>query len=235
MSNIAIYLYSLLTILVFAIAIKVNKRIKSSILNPFVLSLILLIILFISFDIPFKPYYQGNFPLNQLLGVSVVALAVPFYEQLPQLIKHWKKITVIVVIATSLTMLLGAGFALLLGADEQILASFLPKSVTTAIAISISAEIGGTPAITAISVLIAGTIGSAFGLVVLKLFKIHNSRAIGLSIGAASHALGTARIMSYSVKAGSYASVSLVLCGILSSLLAPIVFQIIFDYCFNSH
>lgn len=235
MTNLHIYAYSLLTIAIFIVAIKLSKRLKSAILNPFILSLLLLVGILYWGDIPFADYYQGNFPLNQLLGVSVVALAVPFYEQLPQLIKHWKKITLIVLASTTLTMLSGAGLALAFGANPEILASVLPKSVTTAIAISISAEIGGNPAISAVAVLIAGLTGSAFGLAILQGLNVTNTRVIGLSIGAVSHALGTARAMDYSIKAGSYASVALVLCGLLSSLLSPVVYQIILDYCFNLH
>lgn len=232
MNNIVIYGYSLITILIFIIGLKISKRVKSSIFNPFIVSLLLLVATLLVTRIPFNHYYQGNFPINNLLGVSVVALAVPFYEQLPQIRKHWKKISIIVVIATLLTMLSGIFLALLFGASKEIIASLLPKSVTTAIAISIAEEIGGSSAISAVGVAIAGMIGSAFGLLVLQRFNIHDTKAIGLSIGAVSHALGTARIMSYNVKAGSYSSVSLVLCGILSSLLAPLVFKIVVLFWF---
>lgn len=231
MTNPMIYLYTLLTIALFIVAWKLNKKLKSAILNPFILSLLLLIAVLLAFQIPFEHYYQGNLPLNQLLSVSVVALAVPFYEQLPQLLKHWRKITFIVVFATLLTMCSGALLALLFGASPEIIAAILPKSVTTAIAISIANEIGGSSAISAVAVMVAGLTGSAFGLAILQKVKVHNTRAIGLSIGAVSHALGTARAMAYSVKAGSYASVALVLCGVLSSLLAPWIFRLVLKCC----
>lgn len=232
MNNFALYSYSLLTIAVFITALKLNKRLKSTILNPFILSLLALVAILFFAQIPFQDYYQGNFPLNQLLGVSVVALAVPFYEQLPQLLKHWRKISVIVLFSTLFTMLTGAGLAVLLGANPQILAAILPKSVTTAIAISIASEIGGSSAVSAVAVMVAGLTGSAFGLAILQHSKVRNTRAIGLSMGAVSHALGTARAMEYSVKAGSYASVALVLCGVLSSLVAPWVFRLILQWCY---
>lgn len=232
MTNLWIYAYELITLAVFIVALKVNKRLRSSILNPFILSLLLIVgILWIA-EIPFKDYYEGNFLFNQLLGVSVVALAVPFYEQLPQIRKHWKKISVIVLVSTFLTMISGVMLAIFFGANQEIIAAILPKSVTTAIAISIVNEIGGNSALGAVAVAIAGITGSAFGIAILQLMKLRNTRAIGLSIGAVSHALGTARAMEYSVKAGSYASVSLVLCGLLSSLIAPIVFKFVVSYWF---
>ncbi|MGX2949516.1 LrgB family protein [Ursidibacter arcticus] len=231
MNDLSIYAYSLLTILLFIIGLKASKKLKSSILNPFILSLLLIVGVLVIFNIPFKQYYQGNLPINQLLGVSVVALAVPFYEQLPQLIKHWRKIAILALASTLFTMVTGVLFALVLGASQDILLALLPKSVTTAIAVSITKEMGGNPALSAVAVSIAGITGSAFGIAILKWVKVTNTRAIGLSMGAVSHALGTARSMEYSIKAGSYASVALVLCGILSSIFAPIVFQFVLK-CF---
>lgn len=221
------YLYSLLTIAVFTIGILLNKRLKSSILNPFILAFLLLVGVLLLGDIPFHDYYQGNAPLNQLLGVSVVALAVPFYEQLPQIRKQWKTILLIVLIATLFAMLSGIALGLLFGATKEIIAALLPKSVTTAIAVVITEELGGEPALASIGVIIAGLTGSVFGYVLLKRINVQRTEAIGLSIGAASHALGTARIMEHSIKAGSYSSVALVLCGILSSIIAPLVFKLV--------
>ncbi|MCK3655829.1 CidB/LrgB family autolysis modulator [Pasteurellaceae bacterium Macca] len=220
-----IYAYTFLTVGLFALATRINKRLKSSILNPFVLSLLLIIgVLFVA-NIPYVRYYQGNMPLNQLLGVSVVALALPFYEQLPQIRKHWGKIAVIVSIGTLLTMLSGVLFAYLLGGNEEIVLSTLSKSVSMPIALAITTEIGGNVALSAAGVVIAGITGSAFGLAVLKIIHVRNTHAIGLGLGAVSHALGTARVMEYSIKGGSYASVALVLCGLCSSLIAPLVFR----------
>lgn len=221
------YLYSLLTIAVFTIGILLNKRLKSSILNPFILAFLLLVGVLLLGDIPFHEYYQGNAPLNQLLGVSVVALAVPFYEQLPQIRKQWKTILLIVLFATLFAMLSGIALGLLFGATKEIIAALLPKSVTTAIAVVITEELGGEPALASIGVIIAGLTGSVFGYVLLKRIDVQRTEAIGLSIGSASHALGTARIMEHSIKAGSYSSVALVLCGILSSIIAPLVFKLV--------
>lgn len=230
MSNVWIYTYAFITLVVFIFSLKVNKKLKSPILNPFILSLLLIIVILLTVDIPFKDYYEGNTLFNQLLGVSVVALAVPFYEQLPQFREHWKKISIIVCISVFLTMLSGIGLAILFGANKEIIIAIIPKSVTTAIAISIVNELGGNSALGAVSVAIAGITGSAFGIAILQCMKLHNVYAVGLSMGAVSHALGTARTMEYSIKAGSYASVALVLCGLLSSLIAPIIFNVIINF-----
>ncbi|WP_301098682.1 LrgB family protein [Otariodibacter sp.] len=232
MNSPLIYFYSLFTLIVFIISRKLSKRLKISLLNPFILSLIILVVILYLFHIPFKSYYQGNFVVNNLLGVSIVALAVPFYEQLPQLKKHWRKIMIIVGCSTLFTILSGAYFAWLLGANQEILIAMLPKSVTTAIAVSITEELGGDPAITAVAVTIAGIFGSVFGIGILKWIKVTKTHAIGLSLGAVSHALGTARAMDYSIKAGSYASVALVLCGVLTSIIVPFVLHFILKFLY---
>lgn len=221
-----IYAYSLLTLFAFLLGQYFSKKWRSTVLNPFIIGLFIIIALLLGLNIPYQDYYQGNFPLNNLLGVSVVALALPFYEQLPQIRKKWRQILLVVLFSTFCTMLTGIGLALIFGANEQIILAILPKSVSTPIAIAIAGELGGNSSISAIGVLVAGIIGSIFGLSVLRQINVRNTRAIGLSMGAVSHALGTGRTMEYSVKAGSYASISLVMCGILSSILAPFVFKI---------
>ncbi|ABN73877.1 CidB/LrgB family autolysis modulator [Actinobacillus pleuropneumoniae] len=222
-----IYLYSCLTVLAFLIGQRISQKLKSSVLNPFVIALTLVITVIVIGKVPYTDYYQGNFPINNLLGVSVVALALPFYEQLPQIRKKWRQITLVVVFGTCFTMLTGVFFAALLGASPDILAAIVPKSVSTPIAIAIATQIGGSSAITAVGVLVAGLLGSVFGFAVLHRIGVRNVRAIGLSMGAVSHALGTGRCMEYSIKTGSYSSIALVLCGVLSSVLAPFVFKLV--------
>lgn len=222
-----IYAYSLLTLVVFFLSLKLSQKLRSTILNPFLIALTLLILILSSLDIPYQSYYQGNWLLNNLLGVSVVALALPFYEQLPQIRKKWREILWILLFSTLVTILTGLGFALLLGASEGILAAVLPKSVSMPMAIIITNEINGNVAFAAVGVMIAGLVGSILGFFILRLFQIRNVRAIGLAMGAASHALGTARCLEMSLKAGSYSSMALVACGVLSSFFAPLIFKLI--------
>lgn len=222
-----IYAYSLLTLVVFFLSLKLSQKLRSTILNPFLIALTLLILILSLLDIPYQGYYQGNWLLNNLLGVSVVALALPFYEQLPQIRKKWREILWILLFSTLVTILTGLGFALLLGASEGILAAVLPKSVSMPMAIIITNEINGNVAFAAVGVMIAGLVGSILGFFILRLFQIRNVRAIGLAMGAASHALGTARCLEMSLKAGSYSSMALVACGVLSSFFAPLIFKLI--------
>ncbi len=223
-----IYAYSLLTIAAFWVALQINKRLQSVVFNSFILTVLILIGALLLAKIPYDDYMTGNAPLNNLLGLSVVALALPLYEQLRQIAAYWKIILLITTVASLLSMLTGAGLALLFGASPEIVATVLPKSVTTPIAMAISQNIGGVPAVAAVGVVVAGLQGSVFGYLVLKKLNLKYSEAIGLSVGAVSHALGTVSCMEIEAKAGSYSSIALVLCGIISSILAPLVFNLIY-------
>ena len=223
-----IYLYSLLTIAAFWLAMQINKRLKSVLLNTFILTVLILIGVLLITKIPYDSYMAGNAPLNNLLGLSVVALALPLYEQLRQITAYWKIILSVTILASLFSMLSGALLALALGASPEIVATVLPKSVTTPIAMAIAQNIGGVPAVAVVGVIVAGLQGSVFGYLVLKKIGLKNSEAIGLSVGAVSHALGTVSCMEADAKAGSYSSIALVLCGIISSLLAPLIFQWIY-------
>ena len=223
-----IYAYSLLTIAAFWVALQINKRLQSVVFNSFILTVLILIGVLLLAKIPYDEYMTGNAPLNNLLCLSVVALALPLYEQLRQIAAYWKIILLITTVASLLSMLTGAGLALLFGASPEIVATVLPKSVTTPIAMAISQNIGGVPAVAAVGVVVAGLQGSVFGYLVLKKLNLKYSEAIGLSVGAVSHALGTVSCMEIEAKAGSYSSIALVLCGIISSILAPLVFNLIY-------
>ncbi|MDG2942832.1 CidB/LrgB family autolysis modulator [Exercitatus varius] len=223
-----IILFSLLTIAAFFVALQINKRLKSMLLNTFILTVLILVGILLATDVPYDTYMKGNAPLNNLLGVSVVALALPLYEQLHQIAARWQAVLLTTLLASVLAMVSGAGAAMLLGANPEIVATVISKSVTTPIAMEVSKHLGGVPAVAAVGVILAGLQGSMFGYLIMKKLRIKNHEAIGLAVGSMSHALGTVSLMEVDPRAGSYSSISLVLCGIISSLLAPLVFNLIY-------
>ncbi|HBO38434.1 MAG TPA: CidB/LrgB family autolysis modulator, partial [Pasteurellaceae bacterium] len=121
-----IYLYSLLTIVAFWLALQISKRLQSVLLNTFILTVLILIGVLLITKIPYDEYMVGNAPLNNLLGVSVVALALPLYEQLRQIAAYWKIILFVTISASLFSMISGAILALLLGASPEIVATVLP-------------------------------------------------------------------------------------------------------------
>ncbi len=172
-------------------------------------------------------YFKGSEVLNDLLQPAVVALAYPLYEQLHQIRARWKSIITICFIGSVVAMVTGTSVALLMGASPEIAASILPKSVTTPIAMAVGGSIGGIPAISAVCVIFVGILGAVFGHTLLNAMRIRTKAARGLAMGTASHALGTARCAELDYQEGAFSSLALVLCGIITSLIAPFLFPII--------
>lgn len=217
----------LLTVIVFFVTRKIAEMVRSPLLNPLIFSVIIIICVLLLMNIPYERYFEANAPINNLLQPAVVALAFPLYKQLHQIRAHWKSILLICTVASFFAMVSGGLLCIWFGGDEAIIASVLPKSVTTPIAMAIASTLGGIPSISAICVLCAGLFGAIFAHIIFKLININKTQARGLSIGAVSHALGTARSVELNYQEGAYSSLALVLCSIITSLLSPLVFPLI--------
>ncbi|MBK4714161.1 MULTISPECIES: CidB/LrgB family autolysis modulator [Tenebrionibacter/Tenebrionicola group] len=216
-----------LTLVVFFAARRLGGWLKTPLLNPLLVSMAVIIPLLVFSGISYERYFSGSKALNDLLQPAVVALAFPLYEQLHQIRARWKSIIIICLIGSLLAMLTGTTLALLLGATPQIAASVMPKSVTTPIAMAVSGSIGGIPAISAVCVIYVGILGAVTGHSLLNIMRIRTKASRGLAMGTASHALGTARCAELDYQEGAFGSLALVICGIITSLLAPLLFPLI--------
>lgn len=216
-----------LTLAVFFAARKLAARFKLALLNPLLVAMVVIIPLLLLTGTPYDHYFQGSKVLNDLLQPAVVALAFPLYEQLHQIRARWKSIITICFIGSLVAMISGTLIALLMGATPEIAASILPKSVTTPIAMAVGGSIGGIPAISAVCVIFVGVLGAVFGHTLLNLMRIRTKSARGLAMGTASHALGTARCAELDYQEGAFSSLALVICGIITSLLAPFLFPLL--------
>ncbi|MEH4625432.1 CidB/LrgB family autolysis modulator [Phytobacter diazotrophicus] len=216
-----------LTLAVFFAARKLSARFKMALLNPLLIAMVVIIPFLLVTGIPYDHYFQGSKILNDLLQPAVVALAFPLYEQLHQIRARWKSIITICFFGSIVAMASGAGIALMMGASPEIAASILPKSVTTPIAMAVGGSIGGIPAISAVCVIFVGVLGAVFGHTMLNAMHIHTKSARGLAMGTASHALGTARCAELDYQEGAFSSLALVICGIITSLIAPFLFPVI--------
>lgn len=219
-----------LTLVVFFAARKLAAKLKTPLLNPLLVSMVVIIPLLVFTHTPYQHYFQGSKILNDLLQPAVVALAFPLYEQLHQIRARWKSIITICFIGSMVAMLTGTSVALLLGASPEIAASILPKSVTTPIAMAVGGSLGGIPAISAVCVIFVGILGAVFGHSLLNVMRIHTKSARGLAMGTASHALGTARCAELDYQEGAFSSLALVICGIITSLIAPFLFPLILAF-----
>ncbi|WP_252177464.1 LrgB family protein [Endozoicomonas sp. 4G] len=214
-------LYCSLTIAVYLMAWKLQNRFQHSLLNPVLISILVLAGMLLAGNIPYSDYQQGGDWLSKLLNIAVVALGVPLYQQMREIHRELPGVILVVFISSLFALVSTVILALLAGADGQVAISLAPKSVTTPIALMIVDNLNGVPSLAAIAVILTGLMGAIFGLPLLSLLKITDPKARGIAMGTACHALGTARMAQSSLKEGAYSALALVLSASISALLAP--------------
>lgn len=220
------YFYAGLTLFCYWVGIKLVERFKIS-LPPLIPSLAFLLIFLVVFKIPYQRYMAGGQLIHIWLAPATVTLGLALYRQRQVLVRNAKPV-LLAGFAGTITALLSTVFlARLLGMDFTLATSLLTKSVTTPVALAISEDLGGIPALAAAMVVVTGNIGGAFGLQLLTGIKVTNPVARGLGMGTAAHALGTATALRESEAAGALSGVALIVAAILTALLAPWVVQLL--------
>ncbi|MFC5077550.1 Inner membrane protein YohK [Vibrio thalassae] len=217
-------MWLLVTIVVFFIARFISQKVKNPLFNPLLLSIAIMIPLLTYLKVPFDTYYADNQWISYLLQPAVVALAYPLYEQLPQIRANWRIIALACGVGSVASMFTASMLAVWLGADMQLIASLLGKSVTTPIAMEVSSHLGGEPAIAAILVLLVGLFGAILAYPIYNLLGVTHPIAKGLTMGTVSHALGTATCAEKDPRDAAFSSLALVVCGVITSILAPSMF-----------
>lgn len=216
-----------LTLAVFFGARKLAARFKMPLLNPLLVAMVVIIPILLLTGIPYDHYFKGSEVLNDLLQPAVVALAYPLYEQLHQIRARWKSIIAICFAGSVVAMVTGTTIALLMGASPQIAASIMPKSVTTPIAMAVGGSIGGIPAISAVCVIFVGILGAVFGHTLLNAMRIRTKAARGWQWAPRRTPRVPHAVQNWTTEEGAFSSLALVICGIITSLVAPFLFPII--------
>jgi len=196
-------------------------------LNPVAISVLLVSLILIFFNIQYERYFEGAKFIHFLLGPATVALAVPIYKKWDLIVSNSKAIFISLLIGSVFAILVTYLLSLYFELPKELILSLLPRSVTAPIAMGISEIIGGIPSLTAIITLITGVIGASLGIFVFDLMKLKNMDARGFSLGLASHGIGTARAMSKNKNAGVFAAVGMGLSGLVTSILVPLFLKII--------
>lgn len=205
----------------FLAGLLIYKRTKISLLQPLLISMIIIIPFLKLTGIDYPTFYKQTRILNFMLGPSVVALGYVLYEQIEQIRGNVISILTSVFVGSAVGILSVVLIARLLGADHILIASLAPKSVTTPIAMSISQKSGGAPALTASFVIICGIFGGLIGPVLLRRIGIKSKVAQGLAMGSSAHAIGTARAMEMGAVEGAISGLAIGIMGIMTALLIP--------------
>lgn len=199
---------------------------KIALLHPVVISIALIIVFLKVTHIPYEVFAAKSDFINFLLGPTVVALGFLLHEQYHLLKQNMTSIIVAVFVGAVVGIVSVITLAHFMGADSILVYSISSKSVTTPIAMSISAQYGGNVPLTAIIVVICGIYGSIVGPYVLKFLKIKSRVATGLALGASSHGIGTARAMEIGMTEGAISGLAIGIMGVMTAVLIPVFHSI---------
>jgi predicted murein hydrolase (TIGR00659 family) len=211
----------------YAIGLWVQKVSKTKLMHPIITSIALIISVLLLLDIDYPTFQKGSAFINFLLGPAVVALGYALFENLSHVRGNKRAILTALVAGSLVGIISVVAICRLLQADETVIASLQPKSVTTPIALGLSIRSGGIPALTAIIVIASGIFGSVVGPWLLDKLGIKSRVARGLAMGAAAHGIGTARAMEMGSVEGAIGGMAIGLMGIITAILIPILEQFV--------
>ena len=214
------YFGFVISLAAYYVGSRIRKRWNFALLNPLLIAMILVVVFMLVFRIDYSWYEEGAKYLSYLLTPATVCLAIPLYQQLDVLKENLAAVMVSIlagVLASAGSIFL---MCVLFGLNHSQFATLLPKSITTAIGLSLAEELGGIPNITVAAIVITGLGGNILGETICKIFCIRHPISQGLAMGTASHAIGTARALQMGEVQGAMSSLSVAVAGLLTVLLA---------------
>ena len=212
----AVFLGVFITLGAYFLGMFIKKKWKLAIFNPLLLAIIFTMIFVLGSHMPYDVYYEGAKYISYLLTPATVSLAIPLYQQFESLRKNVRAIMIGIVTGVLTSMVSVLVLAIIFRYDHKEYVTFLPKSITTAIGMGVSEELGGYVAITVAVIIVTGIIGNMIAETVCRVFHITEPVAKGIAIGSASHAVGTTKAMEMGAVEGAMSSLSIVLSGFLT-------------------
>ena len=208
------------TVFFYGIGVWLNRKTKTPLVNSMMVGFLLIIAFLLLFDIPYENYKVGGDMINIFLAPATALIAVKIYQQFDRLKANWLPVLLGTAVgsAVSITCVIFLCRVFLL--DQELLASLLPKSVTTAIAVALSEQGGGLVPVTVAAVVITGVFGAAFAPLMIKVFGVKNPVEAGLAIGTCSHALGTTKAVELGDVEGAMSGVALGVAGLITIIYA---------------
>ncbi|MHC1684800.1 MAG: LrgB family protein [Clostridiaceae bacterium] len=215
----------MISLVAFEIGLLINKKTRISVLNPLLISILIVIGALLTFDISLDDYNKGGQLISFFLAPSTVVLAVPLYKKFSLLKANAVPIIVGVftgcIVSITSVILLSKIF----GLSKLLEISLVPKSVTTPIGMEISNQLGGISAVTVASIVITGIIGAIIAPIVFKVFRIKDKVAMGVAIGTSAHALGTTKAVEMGEVEGAMSGLAIGVSGLITVIIAPIIIR----------
>lgn len=218
----------LISLITFEIGLFIYRKSKISLFNPILISVTLIIVFIISFDIPYEKYKVGGDFINFFLKPATVVLAVPLYKKIDIFKKNFIPILSGITMGCISSILSIILLSKVLDLPANILKSLIPKSITTPIGIEVSSQLGGIPSVTVTAIIITGIIGAVIGPTICKWFGLKDSVAVGISMGTSSHAIGTSKAIELGEIQGAMSGLAIGLAGLVTVLLVPILMTVAF-------
>lgn len=212
-----------ITLAVFQLAYAAYEKTRWVFLQPVLVSMTLIVGVLLLCGIDYDEYRISAQWLTLLLGPATVALAVPLYLNLRRIRELFGPIVITLLVAGVFATALGMALAWAFGADDMILMTLAPKSVTSPIAMLVAEQIGGVVALAAVFVMITGVLGAIFGPELLRRFGVQHPAARGIALGLTAHAVGTAQALQESDECGAFAALAMSLMGVMTAVLLPLV------------
>lgn len=213
-----------ISIVAYSIGVWINKKTKLAILNPLLISYLIIIPALIILEIPLEWYERGGDIINMFLSPATAVLAITIYRQREILRKHILSVLGGTIAGSITSLAVVYLMCRMFTLPDEITASMLPKSITTPMAIAVSESIGGIEAVTVLAVIITGISGNILSPILIRIFKVKNEIAQGMAIGASSHAVGTSKAIELGEVQGALSSIALVMSGIVTVILSLILF-----------
>lgn len=218
-------LWLTVTILVYCVCDRVSAAAgRNPLANPVLMSICIVGLLVRLTGTPYATYFDGAQFIHFLLGPATVALGIPLYQHRRLVVQSVAPMLCALVAGSVSALVSAVVIARALGASPWVVNSIAPKSVTAAVAMAISARIGGDAALTAVLVILTGIAGAVVVTPLMNRLGITDMRARGFAAGVAAHGIGTARAFQVDPLAGTFAGIAMGLNALLTAILVPMLF-----------
>lgn len=218
----SVFFGAVISLLGYEFGLILKKRFKAAILNPLLIGIIAVIAVLLLLGVDYDSYNESAQYISYLLTPATVCLAIPLYEQLTLLKKNFKAVAVGLVSGVLASLVSVLVMALIFRLDHEQYVTLLPKSITTAIGMGVSEEMGGIVTITVAVIIITGILGNVIAEFVFKCFRIQEPIARGLALGNSAHAIGTAKAMELGPVEGAMSSLAIAVAGLLTVIGASV-------------
>lgn len=219
----SLYAGFVISLLAYLAGMWLKKKFKWAILNPLLVSIVIIIAILVVLRIDYATYQHSAGYISYLLTPATVCLAIPLYKQLNLLKQNMVAVTTAIVTGVLTSAATIYVMCRLLGLGHQYYVTILPKSITTAIAMGVSEEAGGIVIMTVVCIIITGIFGNIISETVFKILRITQPIAKGLALGTSAHAIGTARALEMGEVEGAMSSLSIAVAGLLTVIVVPLV------------